>query len=134
MSIATDAVKGSLSPAEKVARNEVTGADRAGRVGAAAEGPQFGSAGRDRSVGVEKAPNIEVIRAEIVDSVRAANEQLAHRGRSLEIGVDPSTGSVVVKVSDSKTGEVVRQIPSEEMLRVARNIEVLTGILVDHKE
>jgi len=50
MSIATDAVKGSLSPAEKVARNEVTGADRAGRVGAAAEGPQFGSAGRDRSV------------------------------------------------------------------------------------
>jgi uncharacterized FlaG/YvyC family protein len=40
----------------------------------------------------------------------------------------------VVKVSDDKTGEIVRQIPSEDALRVARNIEVLTGILVDHKE
>ena len=50
------------------------------------------------------------------------------------VGVDPSTGAVVVKVSDDKTGEIVRQIPSEEALRVARNIEALTGILVDQRE
>jgi flagellar protein FlaG len=86
------------------------------------------------SDGGTKTSAIEVLRAELGDSVRVVNEKLAHRGQSLDIGVDPSTGAVVVKVSDDKTGEVVRQIPSEDALRVARNIEALTGILVDHRE
>jgi flagellar protein FlaG len=77
---------------------------------------------------------IEVLRAELGDSLGDVNARLSERGQRLDIGVDPSTGAVVVKVSDDKTGEVVRQIPSEDALRVARNIEVLTGILVDHKE
>jgi flagellar protein FlaG len=77
---------------------------------------------------------IEVLRAELGDSLGEVNARLSERGQRLDIGVDPSTGAVVVKVSDDKTGEVVRQIPSEDALRVARNIEVLTGILVDHKE
>jgi flagellar protein FlaG len=83
---------------------------------------------------VSRPPSVEALRAELGDSVQIVNERLAFRGQSLNIDVDPATGAVVVKISDDKTGEVVRQIPSEDMLRIARNIDVLTGILVDQKE
>ena len=122
MSIGAGAVKAaSLPPEQQVQRREFV--------------PNSESAALSRgSEGGTKTSAIEVLRAELGDSVRVVNERLAHRGQSLDIGIDPSTGAVVVKVSDDKTGEIVRQIPSEDALRVARNIEVLTGILVDHKE
>ena len=122
MSIVAGAVKvTSLPPEQQVQRREFV-----------AKG-EFASLSRG-SESEAKTSAIEVLRAELGDSVRVVNEKLAHRGQSLDIGVDPSTGAVVVKVSDDKTGEVVRQIPSEDALRVARNIEALTGILVDHRE
>jgi flagellar protein FlaG len=40
--------------------------------------------------------------------------------RDIELNVDPGNGEVVVRVRDRETGEVVRQIPAEEMLRLAR--------------
>ena len=122
MSIGAGAVKEvSLPPEPQVQRREgVANGD-------------FAALSRGKHDGT-KTSAIEVLRAELGDSVRVVNEKLAYRGQSLEIGVDPSTGAVVVKVSDDMTGEVVRQIPSEDALRVARNIEALTGILVDHRE
>jgi flagellar protein FlaG len=83
--------------------------------------------------GVEK-PSLDAMRAELQESVRSANERLAVYNQKLEIAIDGATGAIVVKVSDSDTGETLRQIPSEEALRITRNIDSLTGILVDHKE
>ena len=55
--------------------------------------------------------------------VRAAANQLDNylksSGHSLEFRVDERSGRVVVKVHDSVTGEVIRQIPNEETLRIA---------------
>jgi flagellar protein FlaG len=122
MSIGAGAVKAvSPPPEQQVQRREFVA------------NSQFAARSRSSDGGTQTSA-IEVLRAELGDSVRVVNERLAHRGQSLDIGVDPSTGAVVIKVSDARTGEIVRQIPSEEALRVARNIEVLTGILVDHVE
>jgi flagellar protein FlaG len=84
--------------------------------------------------GVDSSASVESIKAELRESVKLANERLSTRGQRVEIGVDNNTGTIVVKVSDVNTGEMVRQIPSEDMLRITRNIDALTGILVDHKE
>ena len=83
--------------------------------------------------GVEKS-SLDSMRAELQESVRSANERLAVYNQKLEIAIDGATGAIVVKVSDSDTGETLRQIPSEEALRITRNIDSLTGILVDQKE
>jgi len=49
---------------------------------------------------------------------------------SLSFSVDDSSGKTVVKVSDAKTGEMIRQIPSEEMLELARSLDKLQGMLL----
>jgi len=41
--------------------------------------------------------------------------------------VDKSTGTFLFKIVDSKTKEVIRQVPSEEVLAMARKLRELSG-------
>ena len=52
-------------------------------------------------------------------------------GKQLEFHVDESTGRTVTTVKDVNTGEVVRQIPNEETLRLARTLGAASHALVD---
>jgi flagellar protein FlaG len=62
-------------------------------------------------------------------ALKLLNDQLASTGRGLGFSYDTSKQSAIIKVTDLKSGEVVRQIPSEEVLRVAHKIDELRGIL-----
>lgn len=83
------------------------------------------------AAGAPSIQSIDALRANLAESLRAANERLAARGTSINMAVDRATNTVVVQVKDRDTGDTVRQIPPEAAMRVARNIERLTGILVD---
>ncbi|MBN2872547.1 MAG: flagellar protein FlaG [Halothiobacillaceae bacterium] len=50
-------------------------------------------------------------------------ELVQSRQRDLSFSVDDASGRTVVKVINARTDEVVRQIPSEEILSIARRIE-----------
>jgi flagellar protein FlaG len=52
-------------------------------------------------------------------------------GRSLEFRVDASSGHTVVSVRNPQTGELIRQIPSEETLRLAAMLGAASNTLVD---
>jgi len=58
---------------------------------------------------------------------------LKESGRNLNVSVDESTGYYVARVVNPETGEVVRSLPSEETLRIARNIDQMRGMLVNQK-
>jgi len=92
------------------------------------------SAQIEQAKSVQSVPKGGVTRSELEESVRTANERLAGRHQQVALGVDSESGTVIVTVTDAKSGQVVRQIPSEEALRITRNIDELTGILVDTKE
>ncbi|UUD64972.1 flagellar protein FlaG [Pseudomonas seleniipraecipitans] len=49
--------------------------------------------------------------------------------RDLKFSMDDESGKVVVKVTDSKTGEVIRQMPSEEALKLAQRLEEARSLL-----
>jgi len=44
-------------------------------------------------------------------------------GRDLSFSVDATTGYNVVRVVNPETGEVVRQLPSEELLKIAQAMQ-----------
>jgi flagellar protein FlaG len=69
----------------------------------------------------------EVIRAvaEQIESYLRAN------GRNLQFSVDQETGRTVVTVRDSASGEIIRQIPDAEALRIAQSLGKQPGTLVD---
>lgn len=53
--------------------------------------------------------------------------------RQLAIRKDPEIDRVVVQVLDGKTGEVVRQIPSEEWVHHLKRLKGAKGLFVDQK-
>jgi flagellar protein FlaG len=52
---------------------------------------------------------------------------------SLSFSVDDSTGRTIVRISDAKTGEMIRQIPSEELLAIARSLDRMQGMLLNQQ-
>jgi uncharacterized FlaG/YvyC family protein len=50
---------------------------------------------------------------------------------SLHFSVDKSTGRTVVKVVDKESEKLIREIPAEELLKLAAKIEEMMGILFD---
>lgn len=53
--------------------------------------------------------------------------------RDLNFSVDESTGHVVVKVIDVESGKVVRQLPTEEALRLSERLEDMRSLMLDTK-
>ncbi len=51
--------------------------------------------------------------------------------RDLDIQVHNETGTVMVKVLSRETGEVIREIPPEELLNLASKMEEVAGVLLN---
>lgn len=49
--------------------------------------------------------------------------------RDINFNVDDSSGRVVVNVTEGSSGDVIRQIPSEEALRLSENLSEIRSLL-----
>lgn len=67
----------------------------------------------------------------ITELVSNINTKLQQLRRELHFSVDTDTGRTVVKVINSDTDEVVRQIPSEEVIRLARSLDNGGAFILD---
>ncbi|TXH39029.1 MAG: flagellar protein FlaG [Burkholderiaceae bacterium] len=79
--------------------------------------PKMGGAEEDPAR--DKLENAMSSIQEFVQSVR----------RNLDFQLDDSSGKVVVKVTDSESGDVIRQIPSEEALKLAESLDEVRSLL-----
>ncbi|NVK57590.1 MAG: flagellar protein FlaG [Alteromonadaceae bacterium] len=62
---------------------------------------------------------------EIAGAVQEIQSFLQAQNRNLAFSVDENTNRSVVTVKDSSSGDVIRQIPSDEVLRLAERIKDL---------
>ncbi len=113
-----------------------------GRAGGGASGSAAAPNADKRSgVAVDVPPAADVAvaakQASVEQVKRAAeviNRALRQSNRNVEFRLDEGANRVVVKLTDSETGEVIRQIPSDEMLAISRAIgELQQGLLLRQK-
>lgn len=78
---------------------------------------------------VEIKVDIEGMRANLRDSIQRLNDSMRDGGRNLNFHIDDKVGGPVVLVKNAETGEVVRQIPNEVVVRIAHSIEAFKGLL-----
>jgi|SRR5688572_27007103 flagellar protein FlaG len=72
----------------------------------------------------------EPTRAQIEQAVSRANEQMGAVAPSLQFEIDPDTQQVVIRLVDREDQRVLRQVPSAEMLAIARALERMQALLV----
>jgi len=73
------------------------------------------------------------MKMQIEDTVSMLNRQMEKNNYGLGFAMDRVANENVVTVRDSNTGAVIRQLPSEAVLKVAHSIESLKGIIYDRK-
>jgi flagellar protein FlaG len=69
------------------------------------------------------------MRENLQEAIDRLNQQLKSNGRDLSFQMDEEINRPVITVRNIETGEVVRQIPSEEIVRMAHSIEEGKGLL-----
>ncbi|MFV3412339.1 flagellar protein FlaG [Pseudomonas nitroreducens] len=70
-------------------------------------------------------------RARLDDAVSDIQKHVQSVRRNLNFSIDDTTGDVVVKVIDGDSGKVVRQIPSEEVLKLAARLDDIRSLMFE---
>ncbi|WP_018917800.1 flagellar protein FlaG [Vreelandella zhanjiangensis] len=72
--------------------------------------------------------NVNVKTGELVEPIQRINT--AMRAHGLEFDVSEESSRVITRVIDRESGEVIRQIPAEEVLAIAERLEEMQGRLI----
>ena len=109
--------------------NPIVNLGKAGRVAAAAAAnpaPAPAPAATDAGDPERDAPRIDA-------AIEAANRSMQNVATNLQFEKDVSSGKLVVRVIDTDTQQVLRQMPSEEMLAMGKALERLKGLMIHLK-
>ena len=79
----------------------------------------------------EGGKHLEMIQKRLVEISASLNEDMKIRSKNLNFSIDKDTNRMVVTVADKETGKIIKQIPSEAVLKVAHSMAALKGILYD---
>ena len=68
-----------------------------------------------------------------VSSTVANSNSIDLAGNHLSFAIDEDTGTTVINIVDDSTGEVIRQIPTDEILKLKKKMGKIQGLLIDRK-
>jgi flagellar protein FlaG len=77
--------------------------------------------------------NNKAIDKQLDEAIKQANQFFQDDNRSLQFIRDEETDKMVVIIKDTKTDKVIRQIPSELMLKLSEQLERSEGMLFEYK-
>ena len=105
----------SVSPSERSPERTAL-SDKQNAAPAPASAPIAG-----REIGVAKTEEL----------VKELNSALEKVDGDYSVSVDNDTGMVVVRITDVETGELVKQVPPQQVLDVSMSVEKIIGLLVN---
>ncbi len=104
-----------------------------------AQRPAFAATAHEQQTAAPRVPATPVAPAPVVpeiaqlhldDAIARTNASMRSVATNLQFEKDSSSGRTVVRVIDSETQQVLRQMPSEEMLAMSKALDRLQGLMV----
>ena len=77
-------------------------------------------------------PAIDV-EQELNEAIKTLDIMMEIRQRSVQFERDETSGTNIIRVIDDRTGEVIRQMPPDELLNFMRNLTKMLGNFLDEK-
>ncbi|XQE68904.1 flagellar protein FlaG [Pseudomonas sp. P3C3] len=114
-------IKNSLNPI--VPGRTPTGDERKQQVGGAEVGKE------EAAAQVAAGEKVAVSREQVESAVSTIQEFVQSVRRNVNFTLEDASGRVVVKVTDASSGDIIRQIPSEEALQLAESLEEVRSLL-----
>ena len=93
---------------------------------------------RDKDSSVEadirtSTPAATPTREQVEQAAARVKDVLRGTTSRLEIDIDPDLHKVVVKILNGESGEIIRQIPAQELLDLAKHLDDPKGLLVQER-
>ena len=108
-----------------------TGSQPVGSVKRPPASPEVSPFSRDaQPKEVQSSESVASSREDLEKAIEDVQIMMELRNRSVTFSRDEEAGAEVIKVIDSKTGDVIRQMPSEELLTFMRNLTRMLGTFV----
>ena len=82
---------------------------------------------------VEEVKESNEIKQEMSELVVKLNREMSPLSHDIEFGYNEDLGQLMVNVIDSRTGDIIRQMPSEEAIKIKTKMKELVGMLFDKK-
>jgi flagellar protein FlaG len=92
----------------------------------ATKSAQIAEAKQDKSVQL-----LTSVSEELDEAITILNESLAKTPTRAVISKDEVLNRFIVKIADKRSGEIVREVPPEALLKFARQLQEIKGILYD---
>ena len=73
------------------------------------------------------------IEQELNEAIKTLDIMMEIRQRSVQFERDETSGTNIIRVIDDRTGEVIRQMPPDELLNFMGNLSKMLGIFLDEK-
>jgi len=70
---------------------------------------------------------------DIAETIDEMNQFLESMKRNISFSIDQDSGQSVILVKDSENDQVIRQLPSEELIVLRKKMDDVAGILFDTK-
>jgi flagellar protein FlaG len=74
--------------------------------------------------------DLQVEKDELVGAVKKLNEHVAPALQTIEFYLDQESKRMIVKVVDTETQKVLRQIPNEEVVAMSKTLDKLQGLVI----
>lgn len=100
-----------------------------GYTGTAPAAPGLAGGGHEAEPAPQPMPQPKT-RADLEQFLADLQKVLSPLSRSLQFSIDDRSGRTIVRVIDRSTREVIRQIPSEEILALADRMDKVQGLLL----
>ncbi|MTI65732.1 MAG: flagellar protein FlaG [Firmicutes bacterium] len=84
-------------------------------------------------INVKEKVKKEKSKGNVIDEIKQSNEKLILDNRRLEFSVHEKTKDIMIKVIDSDTDEIIREIPPEKILDMVADFMEKAGLLVDKR-
>lgn len=95
-------------------------------------------AGSNRPVAVKGNDKVETVlpeptineKQQLEGAVKKLNDYVAPALQTIQFSIDQESERIIVKVVDTTTQEVLRQIPNEEVLAITKTLDKLQGLVI----
>jgi flagellar protein FlaG len=75
--------------------------------------------------------NVQLTVQEVAETVEALNSVMQQMQRGISFQVDDQSGRSVIQVIDRDSGNVIKQMPSEDLLKLINHMQEMQNILFD---
>lgn len=69
----------------------------------------------------------------VIDAIEKANKAIMGANKKFEFTIHEKTKEIMVKVIDTDTNEIIREIPNEKVLDMVAKLCEMAGVLVDER-